>query len=148
MDHRDHHRGLAGPFQPPRCARNRSAIRQNWSKSCRARIALADRVGRDQPEHAAVSEEAESTAKEVRDEISISMRTFVQRLQPRQIVFDVSLDDRILAGKRRIADDGVEAAILASEHLRKLDLPMKWWDWMLARREARRKWRDRVDPAR
>ena len=49
----------------------------------------------------------------------------MQHLQPGQIILAVAADDRVLAGEGRIADDGVESAILAREDLGKFDLPMK-----------------------
>ena len=59
------------------------------------------------------------------DDIGIPMSPLVQDLEPRQVVFGVSIDDRVLAGERRIANNRVESGIVAREDLREFDLPVE-----------------------
>jgi hypothetical protein len=47
------------------------------------------------------------------DEIGIAMRALMQRLQPGQIILSVAGNDRVLACKGWIANDRIEAAVLA-----------------------------------
>src|SRR5262249_54402083 len=93
-----------------------------------ARVALADGVGGDQAEDPAPAKQVESVAEEMRDQIGIAMRPFMQPLQPWQITLGVAGDNHVLASEGWIADDGVEARIVPGEDLREFDLPVEWRD--------------------
>ena len=94
---------------------------------------MADGVHGDEPEHTALSQQTKGAAEEMRDQIGIAMRAFMDGLQPREVVLHAPSDDPVFARERRIADDGVEPTIVAREDLRELDLPMKRRDAVLAR---------------
>ena len=49
---------------------------------CRARIALSDRIRRNQPECAAFAQQPKGAAEEMCDKIGVAMRAFMQHLQP------------------------------------------------------------------
>jgi hypothetical protein len=148
MDDADHHRRLARPFEPPPGAHNRAALNEDRRKSRGARVALADRVGGDQAEDTTFAQQTKCSAKEMRDDIGIAMRSLMQRLQPGQIVPSLASDDRVFAGDGRVADDRVEAATLPCKHLREFHRPMERRNGIFAVAEFRCEGRDGVDPQR
>ena len=120
-------RRVAAQIAPPR----RMIGRQPGS----ARVALADRVGGDQPEGTALAQQTEGAAEEMRDEVGVAVRALVQRLQPVRIVRP-RLPAMIvfLPAKGGLPTIASKPPILAREHLRELDLPVERADRMLARR--------------
>jgi hypothetical protein len=64
-------------------------------------------------------------------EIGVAVSVLVKRLEPVEITFTISVDERILPSERRVADDRIEAASgipfrISREDFRELDLPVKW----------------------
>lgn len=118
---------------PIRATPNRATLIENCGQARITRVTLRNGVRRNQPERAAVSQKTESAAIEMRHQVGIAVCPLVERLKPGQIIAAIPGDDRVLARKRRIADDGVEARILAREHLGKFDRPVKGAKRMLTR---------------
>src|SRR5690606_2015057 len=110
---------LARPFQAPGRTCDCAALSDDRGEARVAGVALADRVGSYKAESAIRPQQPERMPEEVRYEISIAMGAFMQCLQPRQIIFPVARDNRILAGERRITDHCVESRIIPPEHFRK-----------------------------
>lgn len=79
-----------------------------------------------------LTQQVKRAPEEVSDQIRIPMRAGAQCLQPRQIVRLVSIDDRVLTCKGRIAHDRVKPTVLTLEDLGKLHVPVKGRDAVLA----------------
>src|SRR5205085_5450396 len=94
----------------------------------RARVALGDGVGGDEPERSAAAQEIECTPEEMRGQVGIAVRLVVQYLQPLDEAVPVGFGDGVLPGERRIAHKRIEPRVLSVEHLRKFDAPMEWCD--------------------
>ena len=84
-ERRYYNRCLAGPFVALPCRVDRSAMRADPTQAGVASITLCDCVGSDQTEAAVVPNQIEGAAIEMRDQIRIPVRFFVQRLEPIQV---------------------------------------------------------------
>ena len=68
----------------------------------------------------------ERTPVEVGHKVGIAVALLMHFLEPAWIAGHVSRRDAVLPGEWRVADEAVEAWVLALEHLGKLDLPVEW----------------------
>jgi len=125
MYHAHHHRRRARPAIAFPRPINHPAMRANPTQPGGAGIALADGVGRDQAERAMGSQQIEGPPEEMRHQIGVAVGFGMDDLQPIQITRPVAVDQRVLAGKGGVADEGVEAGRVPLEHLGKLDFPME-----------------------
>ena len=62
----------------------------------------------------------------MRNEIGVTMRTWMQGLKPGQVAITITGTDCVFSSKRRIADDCIKAWLSAQKYLWELDWPMKW----------------------
>ena len=147
VDHAHHHRRLAGPRDAAARAVDRAAVPADPAQAGGARVALGDGVGGDQPKRAALAQQAEGPAEEMRRQIGVAMAFRMDRLQPVGIGGRMGGGDRVLPREGRVADDGVETRIVSFEHLRELDLPVEGRDRMRSGSESGRQRPHPVLPA-
>ncbi len=138
-DLRDDDGRFAFPSVAADRAGDRAAVGEDLREAGLARIALADGIGRDQPEGAAVAQQAERAAEEMRAQVGVAVCAGMERLEPIGIGGGVARGDRVLARERRVADDRVEAGVGAGEHVLELQLPVE-------RRDADRRAAERALP--
>ena len=113
VDHADHDGGLSGPFVAAAGGVDRAAVRADPAQAGRSRVALGDRVGGDQAERPPCRSSVNARRKKWATRSAVAVRLGVDRLEPIEIAVGVAVDDRVLAGERRVADDRIEARILA-----------------------------------
>src|SRR5579875_1135679 len=70
------------------------------------------------------------------DEIAVAVSSLVHGWQPVPISITEFTRYFLPPQKRRIADDRIESRIVPPEHLRKLNIPVKWGYRMLAGTQA------------
>ena len=126
MENADYHRRVTGPLDPLGGAVDLAAVLADPSQSGGPRIALSDGVGGDQAQRATIANQTERTPVEVCHEVGITVALLMHLLEPAWIAIDVSRRDAVLPGEWRVANESVEARVLALEHLGKLDLPVEW----------------------
>ena len=97
VDHAHDHRRLARPFEPLASRVDRAAVVADPAQAGRARVTLADRVRGDQTEGALGSNEVESTAEEVGDQVGVAVRFGMNGLEPVGIALGVTFGHRVLA---------------------------------------------------
>ena len=91
-----------------------------------ARVALGDRVRRDQAERAALAQQVECAAEEVRDEVGVAVTAFVDRLAAsRGSRRRVRCRDLVPAQNGGLPTIASKPGCLAVEHLGELDLPVE-----------------------
>jgi hypothetical protein len=73
----------------------------------------------------------------MRRQVGVAVAAGMDRLQPFREALHVALLVGVLAGIRRVAHHGVEAGVLALEHLGELDVPMERGVFVLGRHQAR-----------
>src|SRR5262249_38139074 len=83
----------------------------------------------------------------MRHQVGISVRTFVNHLQPIEIMPAVTIDDAVPSGERRIADDNVEPGIVPEKDLRELQLPVERVERLLPVTNGCHSWLKAVLPA-
>ena len=138
MHHADHYRRLSRPFVALARAVDDAAIPANPAQPGGSRVALADRVGRDQSKAATRLEQRKRTAEEMRGEVRVAVGLRMNQLQPVEVACRVALSDRVLAGEGRIADDHVETA--PPEDFGEFEFPMKGRDALSCGAHARFLW--------
>ena len=142
VDHADDDRRPPRPLDRA-CARRRSRRRACRSTAARcAGVPLADRVGRDQPEGAAVRSRSKARRKKCATRSALPCDSSWMRLEPVEIagrrVRRQSCSCRRTAGCRRSRRT---RRLLALEHLRELDLPVERHE------RLRSAWRSLFEPA-
>ena len=93
---------------------------------------MANGVRGNQPKTSVLSQQIKRPPIEVRDQIGVAMRFLVDSFEPVKIPLTVAVDQRVFPSERRIAHHRIKPTILASEHFRKLDLPVERLDGLRA----------------
>jgi hypothetical protein len=91
-----------------------------------AGVGLGDRIGGDEAEAAAAPQEGEGAAQEVGGEVAVAVGAGVQGLQPISILGAEGAADAVAPKEGRVADDEVEAGVVAGEDLGEFEGPVEW----------------------
>ena len=78
VDDAHHHRRHAGPLHALARREDLAAVRADPAQPARARVALRDRVGRDQAEGPAIAQQVEGAPEEVRNEVGVAVALCVE----------------------------------------------------------------------
>ena len=62
------------------------------------------------------------------DEVGVAVRALMDVLEPVEVTVGVAAQQRVLTGERRVADDCIEARVVALEDLGELDAPVERGD--------------------
>lgn len=125
MNDTDDDGGHAGPLIALAGRVDRAAVRADPTQAGRTRVALPDRVSGDQAETTVGSQQVERAAEKVGYQVGVAVRLVVNRLQPVEIAVAIAGDERVLARKRRVADDAIETGGFAGKDFGELDFPVK-----------------------
>ncbi len=94
VNNRDDDGRLSRPFVATARGVDRAAGLADRPQAGGAGVALADRVGGEEAEAAAVAQQPVSAAKEMRDDVGIAVRARMQGLEPIEVVLGVDRDRR------------------------------------------------------
>src|SRR5437870_9291329 len=125
VNHAHDNRSAARPLKTLASVIDRSTMDADPSETGASRITLGNGVCRDEAEGSGLAQDFESFAKEMCDLVGVAMALSVDGLQEREVVVSIALDDRVLSAERRIANDRIEARIIASEHFGEFQFPVE-----------------------
>ena len=107
---------------------NHPVILHDPRKPVNARVALSDRIRGDQARSSLLPQQVKCSTVKMGDQVRVAVSLRCMRLKASRDTFARALLIRVPPANGGLPTIRIEAAVLAAEHFRKLDLPMKRLD--------------------